>query len=623
MPSLSWPSPSRNGHAALPKPSRAAEPLLQWLAWPWLLLSALFSLGWLRMHRVGEDYGAYNGCGDCLDGAVLGHDAWLWAAVLALSALCAPWRSRAWRALPALAGLAIVLLAAMDVAVFAILNQRLFFSDLGKFGRELKVAWSVVGPYLQGREGLLLLLAWASASTALAFLALRRTPSPRAGLHLLLLALACLGVATQAPDPGYVHPDAYRNVAEVNRSSGVDEAYTPDFAKAALAQPKAPMTCKTGPALRPSVVVVVVESLSAYHSRHFSGLMDATPALDGLARANSAIPDFHANGFTTDGGLIALLTGRLPLPAVGRYDSFDAYAGFDTVEQDAIGQLRRAGYSSQFFTTGTLDFLGKTGWLARIGVDHAEGAEHPFYTGLPRASFNAADDRSLYRRYLQWLDRERTPGPILSTLLTVDTHPPFRDPATGQTDELAAFRRADAAVAWFEQQLRTRGFFEDGILLVLGDHRSMTPAKAGERETLGAAMYSRVPAVVVGASGLPPGPLPGRYQQTDLLPSLLHLAGRPSCLGPLQGRFLGSEPRPARFVVHANGQHRDLLQVYAADRADPYLLRMKGDATGWQGPAPPDGRVVLEAVNRDRAARAPLRRDALDHFLKAAAGKAE
>ena len=66
------------------------------------------------------------------------------------------------------------------------------------------------------------------------------------------------------------------------------------------------------------IVLVIVESLSSYHSALLGG-NGWTPELDRIAGHSRWFTNFHANGFTTDHGLIALFTGKAPLPSVGRY----------------------------------------------------------------------------------------------------------------------------------------------------------------------------------------------------------------------------------------------------------------------------------------------------------------
>src|SRR5262250_2646199 len=108
-----------------------------------------------------------------------------------------------------------------------------------------------------------------------------------------------------------------------------------------------PQTCADAAATPRNVVVVIVESLSAYQSALLGGPQDWLPHLDAVARANHYFTHFYANGFTTDGGEIALLTGRPPLiPAGQEWYTIAAFgAGADTLP----GILHRAGGQAFYF----------------------------------------------------------------------------------------------------------------------------------------------------------------------------------------------------------------------------------------------------------------------------------
>jgi len=152
------------------------------------------------------------------------------------------------------------------------------------------------------------------------------------------------------------------------------------------------------------------------------------------------------------------------------------------------------------------------------------------------------------------------------------------------------------------------------VLLVLGDHRSMTPIKPGEYEKFGESAYARVPAWLFGQTGLPAGPIDQPFQQTDLIPSVLRLAGSESCRTPAQGAFLGGALAPARYVLHSGGLHRDRIDVFHDGVQSS--IQLDGDQTRWLGPAPRDGAALIAEVNRDRASRAPLEEDLLDYFIQ-------
>ena len=168
--------------------------------------------------------------------------------------------------------------------------------------------------------------------------------------------------------------------------------------------------CEPGVEDRVSVVLAIVESLSAYHSKLLSGLHDYTPNLDRLAGRGTYFTHFFANGYSTEGGEISLLTGHVPLHTAGSRGSIMA---FTDVEGDFHRWLAKEGYETAFFTSASLSYGELGRWHHAIGIEEVDGAESPFYNGMPRGPFGAAEDAALIDRFLQWHDHRRAEGQAL------------------------------------------------------------------------------------------------------------------------------------------------------------------------------------------------------------------
>src|SRR5690606_24162915 len=314
-------------------------PRLSWLA-AWLLALLLPALAGLRALRVDASYGPFVDCGDCLAWAALGSDAWLLAGGWLLLALAAVSRPRWLGSLAVLLVLALALAMALDLALLATLNMRLYLFDVLKFGGE----WDASARFAQALlrsdaalPALALALAWAAALAGL----WPARPSRRRAAALGAAALLGAGAGLLAGGPAYVHAEGYMNLLALHRAQAVNQPYSERF-RAGLAQAPVllPGRCADGQALRPDIVLVVVESLSSYQSALLGGPLALTPQLDALARGNRYFTRFHANGFTTDHGLIALLAGRWPVPAINRYTSLGAFHGFDDPVRSVGAVLR-------------------------------------------------------------------------------------------------------------------------------------------------------------------------------------------------------------------------------------------------------------------------------------------
>lgn len=583
-----------------------------------LLLSWMLALAGLRAGLVDSAFASYVGCVHCFYWPTIVHDLSLLAIALALAGSALLLRRWWLRLLPLLLLAGLMVAMAADLVVFHSLTHRLLWSDVLKFARELSSVSDVGARSLQG-SARAIALGLTLAAVLIWSAALRSLHSrPRLGVLTLAaaLAIALASWSLRSQDPEYVNANlSFQNLLEVNLAQSIDAPYSAAFIARMHDVPALPSRCIAGQARRPNVILVMVESLSAYQSRRYGGELDAMPQLDALAERGRWFPDFHANGFTTDGGMIALLTGQAPIPVFGRYASMDAFAGYADRAQSVPALLGQFGYYSVFFTTGDLGFVDKNRWLPDIGFDRFEGAESGYYEGKSRGIFGAARDSLLFDRFAQWYDNEREPGrPFFATLLTVTTHPPFINPETGVADEEAVLREVDASIAGLYRHLQSAGYFDDGILIVTGDHRAMTPLHRAEYQRYGESAYSRVPMYIWGPSDYANGRVDGVFQHSDLLPSLQHLTAAEACHGPGQGLMLSPTPQAAGFALHARGMPRDRIDVIGADFAGAVILA--GDRSQWTGDQPEQWQSIEASIHLQRAGRAGGSRNLLERLIE-------
>lgn len=521
------------------------------------------------------------------------------------------------RTFKAIAGGLVLLLYSADVFVTDLLNVRLEITDIIKYAGDVQLNKTVALPHFVSPFGAALMVLTIAGCLAFWVLAFRLRHGTR---ELVVFSLAALGLIAARALPAATHyagGQMYADYITNNLPSGIDTPYSPEK-QADLQRLPAPMqSCEASRNPPRPVILLVVESLSLYQSKKFSGIEDYTPELDALASRYGYLESFYANGFSTDGGLIALLTGYAPIPNVNRYQSVDIYRGFDTPKQNLLGQLRAAHIPTSYFTSADLGFIGMGTWLQKLKFAHIEGPENPFYQSMPRGSFNDPGDEALYRRYLQWFDHERKPGPFFSVVQTVTTHPPFIIPGSAQRGEAEAVQYADRALGQFVRELEARGFLNQGILIIVGDHRSMTVQRPGEADTIGPASHARVPAIIAGAGHLGVGSIAGSWQQADLIPSVLSILGQRSCTNDFQGRFVAPR-RPPTYILHAQGRERDRVLVKVQNEPNLLFVQLDGDNTRWvEPPTPPSAHEqVIDEINRQRARVPPAQADLAEGLLR-------
>lgn len=572
---------------------------------PWIVIvlvqASLVGLAAVRLLLTRQSVLGLDECLDCQATTLVQHEAGLWAliwaALLAMTARWWPLRVAATAALWVL-----LMLLAADLVILQQFGLRLYLADVFKFGQQPRF----IVEYLDGLLGwwwIPALLLLAGALPWLTVLAARRllsTWAARAGL-----ALMCIGsgVIHLLPDrTAHPLPWTYQNLLEANWPSSVDRRFSVAYRQDLLAHPPPTLraeVCEEGLDRGGDVIVVAVESLSWYHSSLLlPRALGATPHLDALARDNVWWDHYLANGFTTDHGLIAMLAGQLPVPAINRYRSRDIFAGYAGDERALPRRLAAAGYYSAFLTSGHLGFLGKGDWLSTLGFDHIEGHDQAEYEGARRYAFAAVSDDLLYRRVIHWLTRERpTAQPVFAFVETVSTHPPFTVPGSGENDETGAFEFADRALADFVGQLDDLGFFREGLLIVTSDQRALTPLRASEVAAFGATAGARLPLVMKGDRLSLSGRQTVTAQMLDLPASLDWYLTEEACMRPGQGNlFTGQAPD---CVFQPDGDERDVIRAFCGEHEARILL--DGDDTRVVEGELPDAERRLRELNYLRA----------------------
>lgn len=568
-----------------------------------LLLASLVMAGLMlaRMRFIDARFARALECEGCYHADILLHD-WPLAA-LAISLLLAGFALRtAWLSLPLrLAGLLVILLYATDYLTSTELSSRLVFHELPNYLADT----GIIGRHLHNTGFLTgsLLLA-ALPATAILALLLFWPAYPRRSRALLLAGLLLAsGLLAQAwSKTAYVHSWIFHNLFQYNWQRGEMRNYSQATIARTLAEPPPAPQCHPGLQQRHDIIILVLESWSVYQSRYFGGLHNWTPRLDSLATQGQSYHNFHAAGFSTNEGLMSLLTSMEVLATGQRRTPFITAWGND---YSLPAVMRTNGYHTSFLTSGHLGFSGKDRWLQHLGFDHIEGHDHPAYTGKPRYHFAAVADEHLYTRALEHLDQlQQSPNrkPYTVVIENVSSHHPYKHPHTGSTGQADVFGYMDSTAADFIRALQHTGYFNHGRLLVVSDHRAMIPVDPKEQHSLGLAARSRIPAFWMG-QGITPGRNTQPWHQADVLPTLERWSAPTQC-HPHGLRDMTDPHSTPRCVYHVRGDQREEINLFCPQGQGTILLA--GDRTrirSQQGLASGQQQQAVDWINRYRIHR--------------------
>ncbi len=527
----------------------------------------------------------YMDCQWCLSTKAATHEAELILLLLTVHLMSCVSRLRSIRIALRVVLVLALLITAVDMVVTHELWTRLTASELLQFVAEfaavagflkqlLPSAWSLLAAVLV--VGLMLTI----------FVRYLRDDRPSLTPVFLYLLIGTGVVGCELVETKEYHDAYLQNSIEVffsRQTAGVP--YSKEFAKSLPVRSIEGQSCGKAHQSRSDLILVVVESLSMYHSALFSGINDWMPEFDAISKTGVRFSNFYANGVTSEQGLVSLLTGEPPI-AKGK-EAKSLFEQFRNPVQSVPRMLHGMGYDTVFLTTGNLGFMDKGKWLKDLGFDVTEGHESPAYQGLKRYQFDAAPDAALYARALAELQEHKS-APTFMTLETVSTHLLNVDPETGAHSQELTYRYADRELGKFVRSLQSTGFFEHGTLIITADHRAMVPISMKEQKLYGDRGFVRIPLTVVG-TGLVEREETASFSQTDLLTSLRNAMGTgKQCVGENQGVFLPTVEHAPK-CIYTNRSY-EVNDVFVHCGTADFTIELNGDKTKYLAVySPPPG----------------------------------
>src|SRR6266436_4036037 len=296
----------------------------------------------------------------------------------------------------------------------------------------------------------------------------------------------------------------------------------------------------------PDVYLVTVDTLRADHVHCYGDEKIATPAIDSLAEAGIRFSQAFTPSPITNTSHTTILTGLLP----GVHGVTDFGIPLAASHPTWAELLSKRGYhSAAFIGAVILDSKSLAPGLDR-GFD--------FYDNFPQHPRTKQRWGRVERRGTEvvqhaesWLTAHPH-GPHFLWAHLYDPHDPYEPPAPYSAtykgrlyDGEIAY--ADSALGNFLSYLKTRGWYQNALIVVVGDHGE----GLGEHheETHGIFLYdstTHVPLLVKLPNGRSAGKgIDAQVRTTDILPTILELAGLPipqkvdgASLAPL---FAGTE----------------------------------------------------------------------------------
>jgi phosphoglycerol transferase MdoB-like AlkP superfamily enzyme len=345
---------------------------------------------------------------------------------------------------------------------------------------------------------------------------------------------------------------------------------------------------------RLNVVLISVESLSAFYSGAYGGNPSLTPELDRLAGESLLFTRLFASGTRTVRGLEALALSVPPTPgeSIVKRPHNEGLFSMATV-------FNAKGYVSEFLYGGygAFDnmnhFFGSNGYEVHDRADIAPENIH-------QANIWGVADEDLYTLALGEFDRVHATGkPFFAHIMTTSNHRPYTFPE-GRVDapqgkRESAVRYTDWAIGDLLRRARAKPWFDDTVFVITADHC----ASSGGIASLPVFRY-HIPLLVYSPKHIPAGRVERLIGQIDIAPTVLGLLGM-----NYRSRFFGAdalrlEPGRERAFI-GNYQRLGYLRgdqlVELAPGSHLGSVRPDYDKNTVQPPVPVDAVLADEAIS--------------------------
>jgi lipoteichoic acid synthase len=423
----------------------------------------------------------------------------------------------------------------------------------------------------------------------------------KSGLLLLVIALFSAGLsAVYSPRP--LRPYAMLSIQDILDGLGPQKVLTSYSEEEIAFYAGLKREAASIPLTKPDIILLIVESLSSINSHKVSGSPGFLEGFDKLAEEGVLFNNFFANHQASEGGLIALLGGFPPVhfPTATPY-MFDEFA----MQPSVLAEYRKQGYFTDFLTSADLGFIGLDHFLRGLGLDRSRGRDEVDDMRLaPRVVQDAPSDAYLYREALISIPRlMASRQPFFLTIATTSTHLPYSHPSGGPDTPEAVWNWSMEQLLSFYSQLSDNGFFDNGILLITGDHRQMRPVSEAEIERYGGSARARVPLLVIGKT-YPHGQIDKRFfQQSDLLRKL-------GLISQLETR-LSPQPLWVERYNRKFGRIELINSLSIFDESDQgrheYRIKVPGNRIDWLDKKPEFAREVEIAIHTQRSLHQHIR----------------
>ncbi len=274
----------------------------------------------------------------------------------------------------------------------------------------------------------------------------------------------------------------------------------------------------SGKPIKPNIMLIMVESLSAEYMGIYGDKRGWTPHLDALAKQSLFFDNLFATGTRTVRGMEAVTLSVPPTPGrsiVKRPDNHGLFSsGF---------VFRSQGYDTKFIYAGygyfdnMNDFFGNNGFDV---IDRTDIADE----NITFANVWGVCDEDLFDKSIREADKSFAAGkPFFSHVMTTSNHRPYTYPEhkidiPSHTGRSGGVKYTDYAIHQLLTKAATKPWFDNTIFVIVADHNGGSAGAA----SLPVSRY-KIPLMIYAPKLLPATTVHKLASQIDVIPTLLSL----------------------------------------------------------------------------------------------------
>ncbi len=321
--------------------------------------------------------------------------------------------------------------------------------------------------------------------------------------------------------------------------------------------------------LKPNVVLILMESMSAKHLKQFGGTKNLTPFLDSLSEKSINFTNIYSAGTHTFNGVFSTLFSypalfyKHPMKVVN-------IPQFNSLPHT----LKSLNYSTNYFTTHDGQFDNIEGFLTANSVDKIYTDQH--YPAEESLSNLGVPDGYLFQFSIPKLNDENEP--FFASFLTGSNHGPYTIPSSYLPRSVDAKEQvveyADFALRKFMAQAQKQPWFKNTIFVFVADHG----VSMDEQYSMPLS-YNHIPLLIYSPLFKNQAKKVEQFgSQIDVFPTLLGLLKQSYLNNTLGIDLLASQGRPFTFFC-ADEQlgiiNNEFLLILNKDRNGLYRYHAK------------------------------------------------